>query len=101
MNVGFRISGQFQCISGFIQNYGCSGTSGLDPSIVCDTFMESLSRGEIKNTDVKKVTTKEIYMSRMYSLLSPPKVELKFLLTNFSELVYRRTRERAGVSNIL
>ena len=36
------------------------------------------------------VTTKEIYKSRMSSLLTPPKVELKFPLVNFPELVYCR-----------
>ena len=50
------------------------------------TFMESVGRGEIKNTNVISVTTE----SRMSSLLTPPKVELKFPLVNFTELVYRR-----------
>jgi hypothetical protein len=55
-----------------------------------DTFMESLGRGEIKNSNMRVVTTKEIYKSRMSSLLTPPKVELKFPLVNFPELVYCR-----------
>ena len=55
-----------------------------------DTLLESVGRGEIKTTNVKTVTTKGIYKSRMSSLLSPPKVELKFPSINFSEIVYRR-----------
>ena len=55
-----------------------------------DTFMESVGRGEIKNSNIRMVTTKEIYKSRMSSLLTPPKVELKFPLVNFPELVYCR-----------
>ena len=39
---------------------------------------------------MKSVTTKEIYTSRMADLLVPPKVELKFPLVNFPELVYGR-----------
>ena len=34
--------------------------------------------------------TKEVYKSTMSSLLTPPKVELKFPLVNFPELVYGR-----------
>jgi hypothetical protein len=52
-----------------------------------DTFMESVGRGEIKNSNMRVVSTKEIYKSRMSSLLTPPKVELKFPLVNFPELV--------------
>ena len=55
-----------------------------------DTFMESVGRGEIKNSNMRLVTTKEVYKSRMSSLLTPPKVELKFPLVNFPELVYCR-----------
>ena len=52
-----------------------------------DTFMESLGRGEIKNSNVRIVTTREIYKSRMSSLLTQPKVEAKFPLVKFSVLV--------------
>ena len=57
-----------------------------------DTFMESLGRGEIKNSNVRIVTTREIYKSRMSSLLTPPKVEAKFPLVKFSVLVYPRLK---------
>ena len=55
-----------------------------------DTFLESVSRGEVKETSIKIVTTKAIYESRMEDLLTPPKVEAKFPLVNFQELVYPR-----------
>ena len=68
-----------------------------------EAFMESVVRGEIKNSNVRVVTTKEIYKSRMSSLLTPPKVEIKFPLVNFPELVYPRmnhvieTKQRDGM----
>ena len=55
-----------------------------------DLFLEAVSRGEIKKTNVKTVTTKEIYLTRMEDILTPPKVEAKFPLVNFQELVYPR-----------
>ena len=55
-----------------------------------DTFLESVGRGEIKNSNTQEVTTKEIYKSRMSSLLTPPKIETKFPLVNFPKLVYPR-----------
>ena len=55
-----------------------------------DTFMESLGRGEAKYSNVRSVTTIEIYKSRMSSLLTPPKVEQKFPHVNFGQLVYPR-----------
>ena len=55
-----------------------------------DAFMESVGRGGINNSNVRVATTKDIYNSRMSSLLTPPKVEIKFPLVNFPELVYPR-----------
>ena len=52
--------------------------------------MESVGRGEIKNSNMRVVMTKEIYKSRMSSLLTPPKVELRFPLVNFPKVVYGR-----------
>ena len=39
-----------------------------------DTFIEAVGRGEVKNTNLKGVTTREIYKSRMSSMSTPPKV---------------------------
>ena len=44
-----------------------------------DTFLESVARGEIKNGNLRGVTTKEIYKSRMSSMLTPPKLSQSFL----------------------
>jgi len=55
-----------------------------------DTFLEAVGRNEVKETNVKTVTTKEIYASRMEDILLPPKVEVKFPSVNFQELVYPR-----------
>ena len=55
-----------------------------------DTFLESVGRGEIRPSNVTVVTTKEIYKSRMVSLLLTPKVEAKFPSVNFPHLVYPR-----------
>ena len=55
-----------------------------------DTFMESVGRDKIKNSNMQEVTTREIYESRMSSLLTPPKVETKFPLVSFPEIVYPR-----------
>ena len=52
--------------------------------------MESLGRGEVKNSNVRSVTTRDIYRSRMSSLLTAPKLELKFLHINLPQLVYPR-----------
>ena len=41
-----------------------------------DTFLESVGRGEIKNSNTQEVTTKEIYKSRMSSLLTLLKLKL-------------------------
>ena len=57
-----------------------------------DTFLETVGRDEVKETNIKTVTTKEIYASRMDDMLMPPKVEVKFPLVNFRELVYPRIR---------
>ena len=57
-----------------------------------DTFIEAIGRGEIKENNVKSITTKEIYVARMDDLLNPPKVEMKFPLVNFQELVYPRIK---------
>ena len=57
-----------------------------------DTFIEAIGRGEIKENNVKSITTKEIYVARMDDLLNPPKVEVKFPLVNFQELVYPRIK---------
>ena len=43
---------------------------------------------------LKPVTTKAIYISRMTDLLVPPKVELKFPLVNFPDLVYSRMNHK-------
>ena len=43
---------------------------------------------------LKPVTTKAIYNSRMADLLLPPKVELKFPLVNFPEVVYSRMNHK-------
>ena len=55
-----------------------------------DTFLEAVGRNGVKETNVKTVTTKEIYASRMEDILLPPKVEVKFPSVNFQELVYPR-----------
>ena len=57
-----------------------------------DTFLEALGRGELNGNNMQAITTKEMYMSRMDHLLTPPKVELKFPLINFPELVYPRIK---------
>ena len=57
-----------------------------------DTFLEALGRGELNGNNMQAITTKEMYMSRMDDLLTPPKVELKFPLINFPELVYPRIK---------
>jgi hypothetical protein len=57
-----------------------------------DTFLEAVGRGEITRSNLKAVTTKAIYKSRMDDLLIPPKVELKYPLTNFQEIVYPRLK---------
>ena len=43
-----------------------------------DTFLELVAMGEIKNGNLREVTTEEIHKSRMSSLLTPPEVESKF-----------------------
>ena len=43
---------------------------------------------------MKYVTTKAIYTSRMADLLVPPKVEQKFPLVNFPQLVYSRMNHK-------
>ena len=60
-----------------------------------DTFLEAVSRGEVKRNNLKTVTTKAIYTSRMNDLLVPPKAELKFPQADFTELVYPRLQNRA------
>ena len=57
-----------------------------------NTFMEALGRGEVTRSNLKGVTTKTLYKSRMSDLLMPPKVELKYPLTNFKESVYPRLK---------
>ena len=47
-------------------------------------------RGDIRDSNMKVITTKAIYLSRMKDLLVPPKVEIKFPQVNFQELVYPR-----------
>jgi hypothetical protein len=55
-----------------------------------DTFVEAVGRGEVKNRNLKGVTTREIYKSRMSSIGTPPKVEQKHPLVNFPNIVYPR-----------
>jgi hypothetical protein len=55
---------------------------------MADSFVEAVGRDEVKNSSLKGVTTKAIYKSRMSSMFTPPKVELKYPLTNFQETVY-------------
>ena len=50
-----------------------------------DTFLEAVVRGEVTRSNLKAVTTKSIYKSRMKDLLMPPKVEMKYPLTNFQD----------------
>ena len=57
-----------------------------------DTFLEGVGRGEFTRSNLKAETTKAIYISRMNDLLVPPKVELKYPLTNFQEIVYQRLK---------
>ena len=57
-----------------------------------DTFVEAVGRGEVKNSNLKGVTTRAVYKSRMSSILTPPKVELKYPLINFQETVYPRLK---------
>ena len=42
-----------------------------------DTFLEAVGRGEITRSNLKGVTTKAVYNSKMNDLLMPPKVEKK------------------------
>ena len=37
-----------------------------------DTFIEAVGRGEVKRSNMKAVTTKAIYISRMKDLIFPP-----------------------------
>ena len=55
-----------------------------------DVFLEAVGRGEVKESNIKTVTTKDIYQLRMEDLLTPPKIDAKFPLVNFQELVYPR-----------
>ena len=55
-----------------------------------DTFLEAVGQSEVMVANVKIITTKELYLSRMEDLLMPRKVEAKFSLINFQELVYPR-----------
>lgn len=55
-----------------------------------DTFVEAVGRGEVRNSNLKGVTTREIYKSRMSSSSTPPKVEIKYPLVNFPNIVYPR-----------
>ena len=55
-----------------------------------DTFMDSVARGKVRNSNVSVVTPKENYKSWISSLLTPPKVEPKFPVVNFQDLVYPR-----------
>ena len=59
-----------------------------------DTFTEAVGRGEVKRSNMKAVTTKAIYTSRMKDLLVSPKAELKFPQVNFKELVYPRLQNK-------
>ena len=62
--------------------------------IMLENFLEALGRGKIREGNVKTVTTKSIYKSRMEDLLTPPKVEFKYPGVNFRELVYPRIRNK-------
>ena len=57
-----------------------------------DHFLEAVGRGEIKENNVRVVTTKMIYASRIEDMITPPKAEDKFPLVNFQELVYPRIK---------
>jgi hypothetical protein len=61
-----------------------------------DTFMEAVGRGEVQNSNMKVVMTREIYRSRMASLLTPPKAENKFPLVNFPNILYPRMTHAGG-----
>ena len=61
-------------------------------SYMMDTFVEAVGRGKVKNSNLQGVTTRAIYKSRMSSMITPPKVEQKYPLTNFQETVYPRLR---------
>ena len=39
-----------------------------------DMFLEAVGRGEVTRSNLKTVTTKAIYISRMNDFLTPPKV---------------------------
>ena len=57
------------------------------------TLLEAVGRGEVTRNNLKLVSTKAIYFSRMNDLLTPTK-ELKFPQVNFPELVYPRLRNQ-------
>ena len=51
-----------------------------------DTFGEAGGRGEVKNRNLRGVTTREIYKSRMSSKVTP-KVEQTYPHANFPNIV--------------
>ena len=55
-----------------------------------ELFEEALMRQEVKESNLKTVKTKSIYLTRMEDQASPPKVESKYPHTDFIDLVYPR-----------
>ena len=51
-------------------------------------------RGALADSNIKDITSKAIYTSRMNDLLVPPKVEIKFPQVNFQKLVYPRIQSK-------
>ena len=67
-----------------------NAVEGGDPE---QNGQEAVNRA-VSEANMKGVTTKAIYTSRMKNLLIPRKVELKFPQVNFKELVYPRLQNK-------
>ena len=55
---------------------------------VFEVLEEGLMRGEFQPKKLAEVTTKAIYKNRLNNILLPPKVEEKYPLVDFENLVY-------------
>jgi hypothetical protein len=84
----------FLCEKKILQRSQKHSKLKLNTNILLDTFLEAVGRGEVKRSNMKAVTTKAIYTSRMKDLLIPPKAKLKFPQVNFKEIVYPRLRNQ-------
>jgi hypothetical protein len=57
-----------------------------------NTFVEGVGRDEVKKGNLKAVTTKKIYKSRIDDMLTSPKVEAKFIHVSFQTHVYPKVK---------